>query len=380
MLSSEISKSGKVTNKYKDFPTNSFHNPIWYRVVNSKSPAEFEGNVRARLYPPPALDALDKDAMHQYLGKHGNKYNRDPTPFISITNDLLRAFSIAFRSQAENEEVEDVAIILISSRLLAKGSYVKCGGFRCKCGFVQDPKYNTEILVWGEIPARSILHRWPLLKIRESGLFNIFPSFKLPVPNWETSSLRLRIKTDVIPLSPSEIATALVRLGMDPRGFEMKQVFIFLIGKTKGWKVEQDMDKTEARKEAAKTEPDREAEKQFRKQIEEFDKAAYKLSVSNWERTWALYRDDSYAVFMEHNHVPKSDDEEKWMLAAESQKDDMKNMLCPSFKSWWLQRELQAFYEREMQKKMPRAVQSNLDEWLQSQKQTISFIEIDGTE
>ncbi|KIW22021.1 uncharacterized protein PV07_12579 [Cladophialophora immunda] len=76
---------------YKQYPTNAFDRPIFYRVIDEESPTPAsDGALLPRLQPAP--QKISRQRMQQYLHHHADRFSRKPTPFISTTIDLLRAF------------------------------------------------------------------------------------------------------------------------------------------------------------------------------------------------------------------------------------------------------------------------------------------------
>ncbi|KAH7462782.1 hypothetical protein FOMA001_g18271 [Fusarium oxysporum f. sp. matthiolae] len=308
---------------YRQYPANSFEIPIYYRAIHCESPSEVQGGHRARLFPPPAFDSLVLRTLQNHVRRHAQFGNRTPTPFISVTDDLLRALSIAFRSYTDKE---DVAILLVDPWKLAAGNYLRCNSLRSKIGLGCKDVYNTEILIWGEIPLESIICRWGRSPIMNSGLLDVLPSLRHLSPDADLSSLRDGLRGDTDSFSPAKVATTLVNLGMDPSSFQIKQVFLFLLGAVEGYRVEKFLEGIEL-----------EIESLFPLKIQEFDQAAHQLSLTLGRKELISYYRNDYASISEE-FCPFEDNESKrrwrkeWSLL-------IHHDFCPDYESWWVRRE-----------------------------------------
>jgi hypothetical protein len=218
------------------------------------------------LYPPPTFETLKILELRTYIERHAILSNYNPTPFLSLTTDLLRALHIALYTYRDKA---DVAILLICPWMLTAGSYITSNNLRSKCRLGPKAIYNTEILVWGEVPAKSVICRWPRSEIYCSGLLDVFPSLGKLKPGMRLDDLRCRLRGDFPSFSSTKIASALVYLGMEPSHFQIKQVSNFLLGQAVGYSVEKVLGDVEAQLEAA-----------LSPVIEEFEQASHELTVS----------------------------------------------------------------------------------------------------
>ncbi|KAJ6789246.1 hypothetical protein PWT90_10395 [Aphanocladium album] len=247
------------------FRLNIFDYPLLYRVICENCPRVGEHGVRPRLYPPPNLQSLSADEMlsevRTNVERHANWSNRDATPFTSLTPDLLRALHIAFCSYHDKS---DVRILIVDPRRLKKGSSLSCNWIRAKCGLKEESIYDTEVLVWGEIPSSSIIHQWQREALVKSGLFRGYPSIHRLPQNTRLAELRLHVSQHSNEFKVKTIIKALRELGMDISSMYAKQVFMFLLGRVEGIEVQKHL---------------REAEDQLictrSQDIEIFDAAAY---------------------------------------------------------------------------------------------------------
>src|SRR5579859_4183236 len=108
---------------------NTFTHPIFYRAFHSGSGNETpDGDLRARMYPPPR--SLSTEGLKEHVNNHGWKSQTIPTPLISVTKDMLRAFKVA-ADYVHAGEV-GVAIVAIDSWKLQDGSFVACNKLRSR--------------------------------------------------------------------------------------------------------------------------------------------------------------------------------------------------------------------------------------------------------
>jgi hypothetical protein len=139
--------------------------------------------------------------------------------------------------------------------------------------------------VWGEVPAKSVFCRWPRSEIYCSGLLDVFPSLGRLKPGMRLDDLRCRLRSDFPSFSSTKVASALVYLGMEPSYFQIKQVFIFLLGQAVGCAVEKVLGNVEAQLEAT-----------LLPVIEEFEQASHKLTVSAGKKKLLFYYKNDYAT------------------------------------------------------------------------------------
>ncbi|KAF5573400.1 hypothetical protein FPANT_12397 [Fusarium pseudoanthophilum] len=332
---------------HKQHPANSFQRPIYYRVVHYESPQEPQKSLRAKLDPLPAFDSLTLRKLQNQVTRHAQRENRIPTPFISVTDDLLRALSIAFCIYADKE---DVTIFLVDPWKLASGSYLRCNSLRSKIGMGRKDIYNTEILIWGEIPLNSIICQWRRSHISNSGLLDVLPSLRHLSPGANLNSLRDGLRGDIDSFFPAKVVTTLVNLGMDPSSFQIKQVFLFLLGAVEGYRVEKLLEGIES-----------ELESLFPLKIQEFDQAAHQLSLSLGRNELILYYRNNYASSLDED-CPFGDNESKrrwrkaWSLL-------IHNHFCPDYDSWWVRREESDLSDWEAEL-MANHNDTGLEKWL----------------
>ncbi|KAG8531637.1 uncharacterized protein KY384_003268 [Bacidia gigantensis] len=276
---------------YKDRPANSFHRPIVYRVSHSRSATQQADNIRARLFPAPAFEALGTSQLTVYLRRHQNFSNRKPTPFISLTPDLIRALHLMFYTYKDETNLK---ISHICPWKLTPGSYIPLNDLRTMCGLLTKDIYNTETLVWGEIPASSIICQWQREQIVTSGLVDIFPALTNLSPKARLQDLRDSLRCVTPPFFARKVAQALVKLGMEASRFQIKQVFLFLLGQAAGYRVEKELGNVEAQ-----------LESRFPEVVDKFERAAYELSMAIGKSQKLSYYQQSYAAEMQKMCPPK---------------------------------------------------------------------------
>jgi hypothetical protein len=221
--------------------------------------------------------------MKTYITWHANLFGRNRTPFISATWDLLRAFNIAGQRVLEGKE--QVAILLIDPRRLSTGSYIDCNTLRLKSGLQTQRKYETEVLLWAEIPAESIFGRWTWLNLCQSGLFETLLSLNASKRQLKLHAHRDDLLFDRDGFSPSDIATSLASLGLDPSSFAMKQIFEFLLGQVWGYHVPRQLQTIEQQLMVDQ-----------KSKIDEFDHTTHSLAVSTGRNKLLIYFQRSYAL------------------------------------------------------------------------------------
>ncbi|EXL64058.1 hypothetical protein FOPG_19672 [Fusarium oxysporum f. sp. conglutinans race 2 54008] len=159
-----------------------------------------------------------------------------------------------------------------------------------------------------------------------SGLLDVLPSLRHLSPDADLSSLRDGLRGDTDSFSPAKVATTLVNLGMDPSSFQIKQVFLFLLGAVEGYRVEKFLEGIEL-----------EIESLFPLKIQEFDQAAHQLSLTLGRKELISYYRNDYASISEE-FCPFEDNESKrrwrkeWSLL-------IHHDFCPDYESWWVRRE-----------------------------------------
>ena len=241
-------------------------------------------SVRIAVAYTPALETLGTSQLTLYIGRHQNLSNRKPTPFISLTPDLIRALHLMFYTYKDETNVK---ISLICPWKLAPGSYIPLNSLRTMCGLLTKHKYNTETLVWGEIPASSITCQWQREQIVSSGLLQTFPALTNLSPEAWLQDLRDNLQCVIPPFFARKVAQALVKLGMEASRFQIKQVFPFLLGQAAGYLVKKERENVEAQLKSC-----------FPEVVDEFERAAYELSVANGKSQRLSYYQRSYAAEM----------------------------------------------------------------------------------
>jgi hypothetical protein len=197
---------------------------------------------------------------HMYLS------SRNETPFTSLTPDFIRALHILFYTYRDEE---DVQLIIIDPRRLKSGSCLPCNKVRGQCGLQEEAVYNTEVLVWGAIPATSIIQVWRRKDIVKSGIFTGYPAIDSLPQKTKLAELRQYIKEHSYQFNAVKVSKALVRLGMDPSSAQTKQVFLFLLARIEGIEAQKLFHKAEIQLEEARA-----------KDIHSFDSVTYTAYIA----------------------------------------------------------------------------------------------------
>lgn len=154
------------------------HRPL-YRVIHRNSPQVSYNGTQKGLYPrlDPVPSPYCGKCIEGYLTSHTNINNRtEKTPFISLTCDLDRAFTIAYKFQNQGEL--DIQILVVDACQLDEGTCY-CAKELIQCCFIdkwgkpyEDARfYKPEYLVWGSIPCHSIVSTWKWEDIKSSSIF-----------------------------------------------------------------------------------------------------------------------------------------------------------------------------------------------------------------
>jgi hypothetical protein len=96
--------------------------------------------------------------MRMWTINHASEDNRNLTPFIFVTSDLLRALNLAGKKMAEG--YEEVEILMIDGWKLGAGNYCWANSLRGCCGLLEYNVYQTEILIWETVPNEATVARW----------------------------------------------------------------------------------------------------------------------------------------------------------------------------------------------------------------------------
>ena len=183
------------------------HRPL-YRVIHSGSPQVSDTGAQKGLYPRlyPIPSRYCKKCLEHYLTSHANINNKtEKTPFTSLTSDLDRAFTIAYKLQRSGET--GVRILVVDTCQLDEGT---CYGaedlIECCISNMGDRLYQmkrlfkTEYLVWGSIPHGSIVSTWEWANIESSSIFRVELGLqKNPAALEKIESLRCHLFETVAP-------------------------------------------------------------------------------------------------------------------------------------------------------------------------------------
>lgn len=339
---------------YQSHPANSFGRPIYYRVVYADSWNAESNDIRSRLHPPPSFQTLTMQQMRGYVNMHAALSSHVPTPFISTTIDLVRALHITFCTY---RECRRVTILLICPWRLEPGSYMACNDPRARCALEPKSIYNTEVMIWSQVPSKAILYRWDREQICRSGLFDAFPCIADLKATMRLQDLRRKLQDDYPQFSAQKIASTLVYLGMSPSELHIKQIFLFLLGQAVGYAIQKNLDKTDAHLRTS-----------CALHIDEFEDAIFQLATLRGKQTILSYFKDVYAKDV-RQLCPQSDPfgiltnrkyQRRWRKSCSMIINDS---FCPNFRSWWIRREESDLSELEMQEILDQDAHG-MREWL----------------
>jgi hypothetical protein len=150
---------------------------------------------------------------------------------------------------------------------------------------------------------------------------------------------------------------------MEPSHFQIKQVFIFLLGQAVGYSVEKILGNVEVQLETT-----------LSPVIEEFEQASHELTVSVGKKKLLSYYKNDYATDIRkicpHRDLYGLEADAiykwRWKKLWSARIDDL---FCPSFKSWWVRREERDLSEWEIQQIID-IDRYGLRNWLSDSKNT----------
>jgi hypothetical protein len=112
----------------------------------------------------------------------------NPSPWISLTADLLPALNRSWQHHCKGKTV--IIILIIDSQDLQPGNFMKSNPLRKLVGLEPCDLFDTEVLVWQNIPAAAVLSHWPWEALQKSDLFELFPTLPTEDPKQALTSLR----------------------------------------------------------------------------------------------------------------------------------------------------------------------------------------------
>lgn len=324
MTETSINPRLELYHEYKQYPTIAFDRPIFYRVIDEESPTPAsDGALLPRLQPAP--QKISRQRMPQYLHHQADRFSRKPTPFISTTIGLLRAFNLAESRVCEGKQ--GVTILLIDPWKVGGGHYTEAIALHTTLWLIRDVKYETEVLVWGRVPSEAILARWTWKSLDESGIFKALPSLDKVSRCRGVQDLRSKLQADRGQVSVSKVLRALHRLNMNPSSFHTKQVFEFLLGQASGYRVPRHLLEIEGILLV-----------ECPSEMEEYERCAHELAtILGGKALISLYQE-------EQNSQESKSYGEFWAWKTPREWRKLRaafrlRYFCPDFKHWWARRE-----------------------------------------
>lgn len=108
------------------------------------------------------------------LKEHSDALNRNPTPWISTTDQLLRAILRAV-NLADTHGIVGVHIAVISVEKCQPCPPVQASKMRFQLQLGYEPWHNHEFLTRWEIPGNAIVSSLPLQILKNRGMFTMVP-------------------------------------------------------------------------------------------------------------------------------------------------------------------------------------------------------------
>jgi hypothetical protein len=136
--------------------------------------------------------------------------------------------------------------------------------------------------------------------------------------------------SDFPSFSSTKVTSALVYLAIEPSHFQIKEVFIFLLGQDIGYSVKKVLSNVKAQLEAT-----------LSPVIEEFEQACHEITVFTGKKRLLFYYKNDYVTDI-RKICPLSDPyglqadttyKRRWKKLWSARTDDL---FCPSFESWWI--------------------------------------------
>jgi hypothetical protein len=127
------------------------------------------------------------DQAEAHFLKHFDIDNREPTMFLSTTEDLLRALNIACHLHCQ--ACEDIVVTIIDLEAAdldaRRGTFdahhlTHAEAMATKLGWEDAKIYHTEWLFLGRIKQSAVVKHIHYQHLVDHGLYNVFPSLALP--------------------------------------------------------------------------------------------------------------------------------------------------------------------------------------------------------
>lgn len=145
-------------------------------------------------------------SIRKSLIRHFDKRNRVPTPWISATDDLLRALNIACNWQHEGKE--GISIAVISTRFSGRSEVHSAQALsvkhKLKLSDHTDPVLRkTEWLFRFEVPKEAVKPCLPLQTLLSQGLYRVVPALDVGSQQWgggpvSLDEMRVAVKESVL--------------------------------------------------------------------------------------------------------------------------------------------------------------------------------------
>lgn len=192
------------------------------------------GDFLARLPSPHDVEGIQETLMRQWVELHARRKDQPvPTPFLSVTTQLLRAISLAehFRMWGHN----DIRIVLIDGWSLLRNTSTAVNPLRRRLGLNKAGTSTCERYIWAKIPRSSVLSCWQWELIRPAFL-TLIPSLECNEKCFKRLVQNIRIRKRGFTIS-SLVELLVVELRMCPSSMLTKRTAIEIISWTKGQRI-----------------------------------------------------------------------------------------------------------------------------------------------
>jgi hypothetical protein len=176
-----------------------------YRTSHRDSAGSIDGEVIASASWRIKGDAFLRQWMHDeanaHFLNHFNPENREPTMFLSTTDNLMRALNIACRLCHESREDIVITVIDLEAADLDAHNVTHAEAIAKLLGWPEPVKYRTEWLFLGRIKQTAIVKQVRYQDLLDQGVFDIFPAL---ASSKKLSRIQQQIIQDFDVLDPSQ--------------------------------------------------------------------------------------------------------------------------------------------------------------------------------
>lgn len=176
-----------------------------YRTSHRDSAGRFDGEVFAsasrRMKGGVFLRQWMHDEAKAHFLNHFDLENREPTMFLSTTDNLMRALNIACRLHHSSHKDVVITVIDLEAADLDAHNVTHAEAIAKLLGWPEPSKYRTEWLFLGRIKQTAIVKQVRYQDLLDRRVFDIFPAL---ASNEKLSRIQQQIIQDFDVLDPSQ--------------------------------------------------------------------------------------------------------------------------------------------------------------------------------